>query len=245
MVDYTRLVAVPKGINDGIRPLNNRFMLAQFGAPRPVATVDCAPVRNEKLRAAMVTRNVGPFRVTGHSLAVADLEKIYAVVKAEHPELYAILGTAGMLCARRVRGGQSWSNHSFGFAIDHTIGGKLDPRGDGRTQYGMAVLGEIFNEHGWFWGAGFGIEDAMHMEMGLDRLAGLLGKRNGVPAKDDVLEVGDRGPEVMALQKKIGAKPADGIFGPGTKAALATWQASRGLKPDGIAGPKTKAALGL
>jgi hypothetical protein len=49
---------------------------------------------------------------------------------------------------------------------------------------------------------------------------------------------------VRALQRKIGV-PADGVFGPGTEAALKRWQAAHGLVPDGIAGPQTRAKLGL
>ena len=49
---------------------------------------------------------------------------------------------------------------------------------------------------------------------------------------------------VRALQRRIGV-PADGVFGPGTEAALKRWQAAHGLVPDGIAGPETRAKLGL
>jgi putative peptidoglycan binding protein len=49
---------------------------------------------------------------------------------------------------------------------------------------------------------------------------------------------------VRSLQRRIGV-PADGVFGPGTEAALKRWQAAHGLTPDGIAGPQTRAKLGL
>jgi peptidoglycan hydrolase-like protein with peptidoglycan-binding domain len=49
---------------------------------------------------------------------------------------------------------------------------------------------------------------------------------------------------VRALQRRIGV-PADGVFGPGTEAALKRWQEAHGVVPDGIAGPKTRAELGL
>ena len=53
-----------------------------------------------------------------------------------------------------------------------------------------------------------------------------------------------RGGGVRSLQRRIGV-PADGIFGPGTEAALKRWQAAHGLAPDGVAGPQTRAKLGL
>jgi peptidoglycan hydrolase-like protein with peptidoglycan-binding domain len=54
----------------------------------------------------------------------------------------------------------------------------------------------------------------------------------------------DRGGGVRALQQRIGV-PADGVFGPGTEAALKRWQEAHGLVADGIAGPRTRAELGL
>jgi peptidoglycan hydrolase-like protein with peptidoglycan-binding domain len=47
---------------------------------------------------------------------------------------------------------------------------------------------------------------------------------------------------VKQLQTKLKVE-ADGIFGPGTEAALRAFQRAHGLVPDGIAGPKTWIAL--
>ena len=60
--------------------------------------------------------------------------------------------------------------------------------------------------------------------------------------------VGDRGPDVLALQRRLNALGADvkedGIFGTGTRAAVMAFQGSNGLRPDGVVGQKTRAALG-
>lgn len=57
------------------------------------------------------------------------------------------------------------------------------------------------------------------------------------------LEQGDRGNDVKALQQRLHVT-ADGVFGPGTKAAVVKFQQSKGLTADGIVGPRTAAALG-
>lgn len=165
-------VAVPLTVNKGLNGTSNSMMLQLLGNPRNAYGSDCRPVTNRKLAARIVTDNVGPFRVTGFDLAVADLKSIFAVVKAKHPDIYAALGTAGMLCARLVRGSQrSISNHSWGTAIDLTLSGLLDQRGDGKTQVGLIPLAAVFNAHGWYWGARFNTEDAMHFEVSAQRFA--------------------------------------------------------------------------
>jgi peptidoglycan hydrolase-like protein with peptidoglycan-binding domain len=68
-------------------------------------------------------------------------------------------------------------------------------------------------------------------------------KRRGAGAGAGRSRSGSGG-DVRALQRRIGV-PADGVFGPGTEAALKRWQEAHGLLPDGIAGPRTRAKLGL
>jgi peptidoglycan hydrolase-like protein with peptidoglycan-binding domain len=59
---------------------------------------------------------------------------------------------------------------------------------------------------------------------------------------------GAKGPQVIELQQllsRVGFKPgpADGAFGPHTKAAVEAFQRAHGLEPDGVVGPKTWGAL--
>lgn len=169
--DYTQLVPKPSlsSVNSGRSPLAQSAVLGHFGEPAAVKTVDCGNVSNSKLSKALVSATIGSIKVNGHKAAVADLRMIFASIKDAHPELYKLIGSAGMLCVRKVRGGNAWSNHSWGFAIDLTIAGLLDARGDDKVQKGLLDVYSHFHKMGWFWGVEFHTEDAMHFEMSLER----------------------------------------------------------------------------
>lgn len=250
---FTTEVAIPAGINKNVSSAKQATMLSLLGSPRTGFDAHCRPVTNRKLAPLIIAENLGPFRATGLKPAVASLRGILAEVKAANPALYDAVGSAGMLCARLVRGSQhSISNHSWGTAIDLTIEGILDDRGDRKVLQGLAELAPLFNKHGWFWGAGFRTEDAMHFEVGDETIrewakAGFLGTGEAQPA--EIISLGDRGPDVRELQealKKAGAEiSADGDFGRGTLAAVMAFQADHGLQVDGVVGKKTRTLLGI
>jgi hypothetical protein len=77
-------------------------------------------------------------------------------------------------------------------------------------------------------------------------MAGTAAPPTLIPATDTggrpTLRRGARGDMVKQIQRKLGLRD-DGIFGPGTEAALREFQRHNGLVPDGIVGPRTWAAL--
>lgn len=74
---------------------------------------------------------------------------------------------------------------------------------------------------------------------------GLLAPGGVTPVQPRRLQLGMVGDDVKALQIKLHV-PADGSFGPVTKAAVIAFQRSVvGLVVDGIVGPRTRAKLGL
>jgi D-alanyl-D-alanine carboxypeptidase len=169
--DFGSLVPIPAGINKNVTKARQKTMLDTFGQPGGLST-DCTAPTSDRVRKLLVTSNVGPFSVTGLKPAVEALQRIFSSVRQEEPELFGQLGTAGMLCCRRIRTlpgkppSKQFSNHSWGTAVDIKIKGALDPRGDGKTQLGLLLLHPFFNEEKFFWGAGFGggFEDSMHFE---------------------------------------------------------------------------------
>jgi len=162
---------IPRGLlpafNVGLVAVNNAFMEHRFGAPRPTYSVNCQPVTNPTLSGRILSATVGPFNATGLDSAITSLRAVMTTVQTDQRLVYRALGTAGMLCARYVRGSTTIiSNHSWGTAIDLTIDGVLDPRANNQVQFGLQLIAPIFNAQGWFWGAGFTIEDGMHFEAG-------------------------------------------------------------------------------
>ena len=155
-MDYNKLVPKPNpaDINSGLHAMSMAEALKHFGAPRKTYSANCQPITNRALASRMVTKDVGPFRVTCLDVVANDLIAIFADIKAENPELYKALGSAGMLCCRLVRGSKTTlSNHSYGLPIDLKINGVLDVRGDDKVQAGLLALYPFFHKHKWYWGA--------------------------------------------------------------------------------------------
>lgn len=163
----TRLPA-RNSVNRGLTSPNQDSQIRRFGRrPSAIAYKKDGPVTNPKLLKLLTVENVGPFRVHGIRPALASLRQVFAAVRQQQPELYRLVGSAGMMVNRVQRGSSTkLSNHAFGTAIDLRIAGYLQPRGSHRSNRGLDALAPFFNSAGWYWGATFGVDDAMHFECG-------------------------------------------------------------------------------
>ncbi|MDG1282037.1 MAG: M15 family metallopeptidase [Pseudorhodobacter sp.] len=160
------LIASRRKINEGLSVSSPRFLLEMFGPPREELSDDCEPMTNPKLKDLLVLGDVGPIRVNMLRPAVDSMRRVFERVQQTDVDLYNRISTAGALCVRRIRGSQNAvSTHAFGLAVDLNIDGVLDTLGDGKTQLGLTILSDFFQEEGWFWGASFGREDSMHFEV--------------------------------------------------------------------------------
>src|SRR5690242_15263271 len=104
MVDPTAVIPIPAGINQGLHSAKNSTMLQILGRARDTFDHTCRPAINNPIKSLLVSEDVGPFRVTGIRPAVASLRDVLAQVKLAHPEVHAVLSTAGMFCARLIAG---------------------------------------------------------------------------------------------------------------------------------------------
>jgi D-alanyl-D-alanine carboxypeptidase len=188
MTNYLELISKPhpSTINVGLASPKLSTLRSLLGEPRSDYTGSCQPITGP-FKNRIVTKSVGPFRCTGVDVAVAGLAEILATVKTELPDLHGILGTAGMACARKVKIrqsngtiklGRNPSNHSWGLAVDIKLKGALDVQGDNKCFRGLLILSRYFNAAGWYWGASFPTEDAMHFEVAGSTLK--RWKRDGV-----------------------------------------------------------------
>ncbi len=255
-VNFMEEVPVPSGFNHGLRHAGNSMMISYFGMPRGDFSSACREPNNATFR------NLCRFGATlpglgnmwwGLEAALEDAADAMVTIERRNPRLFQELGSAGMGCCRWVRGSTSTiSNHSWGSAIDFTVGGSIDPYNNGKIRRGMIDVIEVFNEFGWYSGAYFRREDSMHIEVSANLLekwaaAGLIPQPTGTTHGHRTLQMGDRGDAVRALQRllnKVGAGlGVDGAFGPATFNALKAFQMRAGLTADGIYGRQSAAAL--
>lgn len=185
-MNYLELIPVPpkNTFNLGLTSPGNSYMIDLFGHPVQGAAYrtdgKCTQPNSPTFTSLLVTKNVGPFKVTGLKPAVQSLQDVLSRVRQEIPDLYTILGSSGMLCSRftkirqpdgTMKIGPGVSNHSWGAALDINLGKNLDAQGNNKTQRGLLVLSSYFNAAGWYWGAAFPVEDAMHFEASKSLLA--------------------------------------------------------------------------
>jgi D-alanyl-D-alanine carboxypeptidase len=152
--------------NANLSSADEATMLRLLGVPGR-KTENCSPATGA-FKTRIQTANVGPFRVTGLNVAVDLLKAVFDEATQQIPDVVAAVKTAGMLCVRHKRHNpNSFSNHSWGTAIDLFFGKDVVPQGVHKTDRGCLLLAPFFNNHGWYWGAGFSgaSVDSMHFEL--------------------------------------------------------------------------------
>jgi hypothetical protein len=163
--------------NVGLSSASESTMLRLLGVPGE-KTRDCSPA-GDALRRRLSSRvNVGPFTVTGLKVAVDALKQVFEEAEEMIPNVVAAVKNDGMLCVRLKRNSKtSFSNHSWGTAIDLFFGARAVDQGVTKAARGCLQLAPFFNKHGWYWGAGFSGKsvDSMHFELAEETIKAALG----------------------------------------------------------------------
>jgi hypothetical protein len=247
-------IPTPEELNPGLNPIGPGKLTEMLGTPRAnlpphVSGGPCFAVKNARLDEFMVSRNLGPFRITGLQPAVDSLAEVVAEVANVLPHIHSTLSTAGMLCVRRIAGSRFTSNHAWGIAVDLRIDGVLNMPGNGLALPALLELAPIFHRHEWYWGAEFPHEDSMHFEVSLEKMQAW--NQQGRFQRDPILQHGHVGTKVRELQNLLNQShvmaptvlAVDGDFGDRTLEAVTKFQAAHNLEVDGVVGVKTWAAL--
>lgn len=172
----------------------------------------------------------------------------------------------GAYNCRKITGGDNFSLHAYGIALDVNPDANPYRRDRLVTDMPAAFLQDVrrvrtrdgvrvFRWGGdWDWDPGTreSVFDAMHFELQASRaeiMVGLDWNTVTLPARDPgragtwpVLQERDRGPTVAELQRRLGVV-ADAVFGPATARAARMFQEARGLKGDAVVGLATWTAV--
>lgn len=172
-------VAIPPraSFNANLTSADEATMLSLLGVPG-AKTSECSPVTGSFRNRILSAVNVGPFKVSGLDIAVNTLKQVFEEAEQQIPDVVAAVKTAGMLCVRTKRhSSNSFSNHSWGTAIDIYFGKDVVPQGVQKCHQGCLQLARFFNRHGWYWGAGFSgaSVDSMHFELAKETIRGAFG----------------------------------------------------------------------
>jgi len=184
----TTLIKIPAGINSGVSIAGASVLISKLGTPGCPLSTSCfsCTCRNTN---ALIGRNTVTLQVTP-TVKLTGLKPFVTAIKAgldamfvdaaTNPQLmsaYTSLKTAGGLCCRPIKhsdgtAGSSWSNHSWGCAADFYFGANIDPRGDGKCQFGLSLIAPYLNKQKLYWAAGYrgSEEDAMHFEASVESL---------------------------------------------------------------------------
>jgi hypothetical protein len=163
------LVDIPPAntFNQNLSSASEATMLGIFGVPG-AKTQNCSPATGAIKQRIVSLINVGPFKVSGLDIAVQLLKAVFDEAEQQIPSVVAAVKNDGMLCVRHKRmNPNSFSNHSWGTAIDLFFGTAAVPQGSHKTNRGCLQLAPFFNRHGFYWGAGFSGSsvDSMHFEL--------------------------------------------------------------------------------
>ena len=134
--------------NKNLSSATEATMVRLLGVPGE-KTKDCSPAIGAFKKRVKSRVDVGPFKVSGLDIAVKSLKAVFDEAEEQISNVVAVVKNDGMLCVRHKRtNSNSFSNHSWGTAIDLFFGTQAVPQGTPKTHRGILQLVPFFNKHG-------------------------------------------------------------------------------------------------
>ncbi len=149
---FAELVPIPTRTNKSLEAAKLSTLRELLGIPCEGAAL-CTEPTNPRLQDLIVIESIGNMRLRGLRPAVAAVKRVLQKVQQVHPDLFAQLRSQGMFCCRRLRGSSAFSPHSWGTALDLSVGDTLPPIGGDKAQYGITLMAPLFEAEGFAWGA--------------------------------------------------------------------------------------------
>lgn len=165
---YADRIQLPdwQDLNSGLTSASSRHLADVLGNPRTDYGFDCQQPNEPTFNLQLWNGDIGPFVVEGHHLFLRALRNGFNDLRLSDPSLLPLIGNAGCLCCRWVRGFPGViSNHSFGCAIDLKVGGIMPPLGAGWWTRGHEAIYQVMHKQKIYSGAGYhNRKDPMHFE---------------------------------------------------------------------------------
>lgn len=233
-------------VNAGRRGARAVVNAALIGLPRG----DMDHERREASDHAFIAQLASVTFAGRQTLALRPFARVLAAVDAAMPADLALrLGHVGVMQCRLARGTEHVvSNHAWGIAVDLKLDGETAPY----VNDDVLRLAQIMAGHGLVWGLDYGAANALHFEAS-DAMVRDWADRGEVRGCDGgfdpPLGPGDRGPDVVALQRGLNGLrdpsdvDVDGVFGTATHAAVIEAEVRLGLPVTGLASPALLKAL--
>lgn len=186
------------------------------------------------------------------TMALRPFAEVLARAEAAMPaDLIVRLSHSGVMQCRLARGTDHViSNHAWGIAIDLKLDGETMPEVD----CDVVRLAKVMAAQGLVWGLAYGAANALHFEASAAMVRDWADRgviRGCEAAFDPPLGVGDRGPDVSALQRGLNGLrdpqdvDVDGIFGTSTQSAVIDAEVRLGLPVTGRSSPALLDALSV
>ncbi len=237
-----------RSVNGDLTATQSAYNTAMIGSPRGDFAQAAQDATDHDFIAMIWKGHFAGQPTWGLKPFCAVLQDIDSDLRQNHSRIYQRLGHCGVLSCRLTRISQYViSNHSWGIAIDLTLGGQREIDLTGQDFDDLATIAPVFMNRGLYWGLSFPRPEATHFEASRQLIQawaseGLIrGAENNI---FDSIQFGERSVEIENMQRAINELletsyiQEDGIYGIDTRNAVIEAHIRLGMSPEAQASPQ-------